>query len=307
MWDTCDLPLGNDGRIYHLDLLPEEVADFIIIVGDPGRARLIARHYFEKDYFEREHRGLVSCTGTVVSGFPHSSGKRATILTSGMGTGSLEIVLGELLALKQFDLQSKTPLETFKPLKIIRVGTSGALRQDTPLGEIIISRFGLGLEVAAQFYQAPARSEVCLRLERYIREQLPSLHFSAYLAESDPTLYAKALRLAHAQGINARGGVTVSNSGFFAPQGRGFPPGQGQYSQLENQLAQIILEERELKVENMEMECSFLLWFAALQGWQALTIAPVIAHRPSGAFLADASLVIQQAAELALETLFYDF
>ena len=146
---AADLPIGSDRRIYHLQLKPEELAPNILLVGDPGRASLIAETFLEKAECEVFNRGLRTITGRA-----KQSGLRVSVVTSGMGTASLEIVLQELVALNEIDFDTRLPKADFEPLHLIRVGTSGGLQPNTKLGTPIISTYSVGMDNTALFYSA---------------------------------------------------------------------------------------------------------------------------------------------------------
>lgn len=148
---SADLPIDDNGCIYHLQLTPEEMAKDIIIVGDPGRAEFIADTYFEHIEVKREHRGLVSVTGRV-----KETGQRVTVITSGMGTASSEVVLNEIIALNEIDFKSRTRKESYEMLNVIRVGTCGNLQAVTPeeLGVPIITVYAVGLDNSGLFINA---------------------------------------------------------------------------------------------------------------------------------------------------------
>ena len=231
-FSDAGLPIDADGRIYHLQLKPEQLAPDILLVGDPGRAEFIGSYLLRDVEVAREHRGLLTVTGTAAA-----TGDRATIVTplrttvatSGMGTPSLEIVLNELVALHEIDFATRTRRREFPPLTVIRVGTSGALQADMPLGAPIVTSYAVGMDNTGLFYEAPCPDATCARLERElesaVRAAMPSAsrfhdRIRPYVSRSDPAV-AQALMQASADlGLRARLGLTVSNSGFFAPQGR---------------------------------------------------------------------------------------
>jgi uridine phosphorylase len=136
---AADLPMREDGEMYHLQLARQNLANDILIVGDPGRATKIAAQFLSETECNVEHRGLRTITGIV----PHSR-QRVSVVTSGMGTPSLEIVLNELMAINEIDPVTRTRRPDVEPLNIIRVGTSGLLREDTALGTSIISNYAVG-------------------------------------------------------------------------------------------------------------------------------------------------------------------
>ena len=163
---ASDLPLDEQGRIYHLQIKPDQLAPDILIVGDPGRAEMIGSTFLHDIEVEHEHRGLVTITGiSAVSGEPATilSPIKTTVTTSGMGTPSLEIILQELVALNEIDFTTRLPKRRFPRLQIIRVGTSGALQASTRLGTLIITSYAIGMDNTGLYYEVPYPDETCLQ------------------------------------------------------------------------------------------------------------------------------------------------
>jgi uridine phosphorylase len=165
-FNDSDLPIFSE-KVYHLDLAPEELAENIIIVGDPERIPFIAEEFFENLEVDRSHRGLRTITGTV-----KETGQRLTLTTSGMGTPSLEIVLNEIVALNEIDFSRRTRKEEFDMLNIIRIGTSGGIQADTDLGTLIITDYAVGLDNTGLYYDAPFADQGCKTLEQRIRDSI---------------------------------------------------------------------------------------------------------------------------------------
>jgi uridine phosphorylase len=293
---AADLPIDDEGRIYHLQLKPGQIARDILVVGDPARADFIGTSYFREVELEHEHRGLVTVTGTAQLTGEHAtiiSPLRATATTSGMGTPSLEIVLNELVALNEIDLETRTRKSGYETLHVVRVGSSGALQTSTTLGTPIITTYAIGLDNTGLFYEVPWPDETCKRLEEELEDLLnrsmgASSRFRGmihpYVARAEPRLVSALLQASDELGIWTKPGLTVSAPGFFAPQGRevarltpsirdvdtimsGFDPG------LDGQ-----------RVENMEMEASFLTHFLGGLGYWAAAICPAIANRSHDTF-----------------------
>ena len=163
----ADLPIDASGRIYHLQITPEQLAPDILLVGDPGRAEFIARTFLHDLEVEQEHRGLVTATGTSCATGDRAtiiSPVRTTVATSGMGTPSLEIVLNELVALNEIDFSTRAQKATFPRLHVIRVGTSGGLQASTRLGTSIITTYAVGMDNTGLFYETPCLDQTCARL-----------------------------------------------------------------------------------------------------------------------------------------------
>ena len=311
-FSDADLPIDTDGRIYHLQLKPEQIAPDILLVGDPGRAEFIGSYLLREVEVAREHRGLITVTGTAeITGGRTTviSPLRTTVTTSGMGTPSLEIVLNELVALHEIDFATRTRRREFPPLTVIRVGTSGALQADMPLGAPIVTSYAVGMDNTGLFYEAPCPDPTCERLERELESAVraampPASRFHGrirpYVSRSDPAV-ARALMQASADlGLRARLGLTVSNSGFFAPQGRDVSRLAPSVPELDRILADFDPSLGGQRIENMEMEASFLCHFLGGLGHRAGVICPAVANRRAETFAHDYLDAVEQATRAAL-------
>ena len=229
---ASDIPIDDEGRIYHLQVKPGQIAPDILLVGDPGRAEVIGSRFLRDIEFEHEHRGLVTITGTSeITGEQATiiSPVRTTVTTSGIGTPSLEIVVSELVALNEIDFETRTRKSDFPRLHIIRVGTSGGLQASTKLGTPIITTYAIGLDNTGLFYEAPYPDEICERLEGVLYQVLnnsmsttPRFYgkIHPYVTHAEPTLVGALLEASKSLGVPTRAGLTVSAPGFFAPEGR---------------------------------------------------------------------------------------
>lgn len=312
---AADLPIDDQGRIYHLQLKPGQIAPDILLVGDPGRAEFIGSTFLRDVEVEHEHRGLVTVTGTSAI-----SGERATIIapvkttvvTSGMGTPSLEIVVNELVALNEIDFETRTRKPDFPRLHILRLGTSGALQASTPLGELIITTYAIGLDNSGLFYEAPYPDEHCRRLENEVDQLLcsamsPGSRFYGrvhpYVSRAEPVMVSALLETARELEAPARLGLTVSGSGFFAPQGRDISRLRPSVHRLNQALAAYRTGIDGQRIENMEMEASFLLHFMGGLGHWAGVICSTIANRQENTFDPNYQQVMERAIRVALQTL----
>lgn len=317
-FSQCDLPIDGAGRIYHLQLRPEELATSIVLVGDPGRAAMIADHYLDTIEVNHEHRGLRVVTGSFC---PEQLGVkekhkplRVSIITSGMGTSSLEIVLQELSILNEVDLKTRTRKDSCSNLHIIRVGTSGGLQADTELGTPIISKYTIGLDNTGLFYNVALNDTRLIELETKVSMALNSAipdgyrfktSISPYVARVAPQVVSALKKAAKTCKVEAKCGVTISNSGFFANQGRDIARIPATVPDIDGVLARLDLELDGLKCENMEMETSFLIHFANGLNYLAGSICPAIANRRLDSFTSDYSDAIKGATEVALLALLY--
>ena len=314
-FSEADLPIDADGRIYHLQLKPDQLAPDILLVGDPGRAEFIGAHFLTDLEVAREHRGLVTATGTAVDTGGRTtivSPARTTVTTSGMGTPSLEIVLNELVALTEIDFATRTRRDRFPRLHVIRVGTSGGLQPSTALGTPIITAYAAGMDNTGLFYEAPAADETCLRLEKELTETIrrampPSSRFlgriNPYVSRAEPAVTDALARAAGELGIPVRTGLTVSNSGFFAPQGRDVSRISPSVPELDRIMAGFDPRLDGQRFENMEMEASFLLHYLGGLGHWGGVICPAIANRRHNTFDHQYLDAMEKAVTVALRAL----
>ena len=263
-----ELVLNGEGAIYHLNLFPGDVAETIMLVGDPGRVKTIAS-FFDTIELEKQNREINTVTGTY-------KGKRLTVISTGMGTDNIEIVVNELDALFNVDLKTRYYKEKLTSLNLIRIGTSGALQSDIPVIEsFIVSEYGLGLDGLAYFYEK-GESTIDTDLTNGF---IQSMNWDNKL----PTPYGiKASDyLLETVGANWRKGITLTAPGFYAPQGREL--------RLKVKDNTIINRAREYKykgseVTNFEMETSALYVISAMLGHKAITVCDIIANRINDEF-----------------------
>jgi uridine phosphorylase len=303
---ASDLPVFNN-RVYHLDLRPGELANNIIIAGDPERVPFIAEEFLEDREVDRSHRGLRTITGT-----SKETGRRVSITTSGMGTPSLEIVLNEIVALNEIDFSTMTRKEKFEPLTIIRVGTSGGLQQDIEPGTLIVTDYAVGLDNTGLFYNSVQRDKDCEELEEKVRKTIEAANpwearfkgkIYPYASRSNPEITAQMEQEANRLGIKCKKGITISNSGFFANQGRDISRVPLTVPDIDGLLASMDTGIPGLRVENMEMEASFLLHFMGSLGYRAGVICAVVANRREDCFADHCEDSIRNAVQIALRTL----
>ena len=293
---AADLPVDEQGRIYHLQIKPEQLAPDILLVGDPGRAEFIGSRFLRDVEVEHEHRGLVTVTGT-----SEITGDRATIITpvrttvttSGMGAPSLEIVVNELVALNEIDFVTRTRKSDYPRLHILRLGTSGALQASTKLGTLIITSYAIGLDNTGLFYEAPYPDQNCERLERELGQVIRSAmstdsrfygKIHPYVSRAAPSMITALLEASEIFGMPTRLGLTVSGSGFFAPQGRDIARVKPSIQETNWIFSDFDVRVGDQQIENMEMEASFLLHFLGGLGHWAGVICPTIANRQENTF-----------------------
>jgi len=309
---ASDLPIDDDGRIYHIQVKPGQIAPDILIVGDPGRAEFIGSRFLRDLEFEHEHRGLVTITGTSeITGEQATiiSPVRTTVATSGIGTPSLEIVVSELVALNEVDFETRTRKSDFPRLHIIRVGTSGALQASTKLGTPIITTYAIGMDNTGLFYEAPYSDEICERLEGELNQVVNNSmstksrfygKIHPYVTRAQPTLVGALLEASTSLGVPVRTGLTVSSPGFSAPQGRDTARVKPSVLELDKIFSEYDPRVDGQRIENMEMEASFLIHFLGGIGYWAGAICPVIANRRQDTFDVHYQEAIKNATKVAL-------
>ena len=310
-----DLPIDDQGRVYHLQIKPEELAQDIILVGDPGRADFIGSTFFKDIEAHHQHRGLITVTGSadgIDQRITMIAPMRSSVVTSGMGTPSLEIIVNELVLLNEVDFSNLTRKTEFPRLHILRLGTSGALQTATPLGTPIITTYAIGLDNTGMYYDVPYPDEHCHRLERDLTQLVENNYrqdarFSGkihpYVSRAHPEMVQSLWNAAQQLDIPVKRGVTVSSCGFFAPQGRDvvrIPPSVPDIDQLFTSFDVGIDGQQ---AENMEMEASFLLHFLGGLGYWSGAICPAIANRRQNTFDSNYQDSIYNTTRVALQAL----
>lgn len=263
-----ELIINGDGSIFHLHVKPEQLADKIILVGDPGRVALVSSH-FDTQECEVESREFKTVTGTY-------NGKRITVTSTGIGCDNIDIVMNEIDALANIDFNTRMEKENIRQLEIVRIGTCGGLQPYTPEGTFVCSAKSIGFDGLLNFYQG--RNAVCdLAMERAL---LNHLGWSGNMCAPAPyVINADSELTERIAGDDMVRGVTVACGGFFGPQGRQLripltDPHQNE--KIEN------FEYQGMKITNFEMESSALAGLSRLMGHKATTVCMVIANRRAG-------------------------
>ena len=258
-----ELIINEDGSAFHLHLRPEQLADRVILVGDPGRVSTVAAHFSEREC-EVSSREFHSITGTY-------QGKRITVLSTGIGCDNIDIVLTELDSLANIDFNTRTEKDEHRTLTIVRIGTCGGLQPFTPTGSFIASVKSIGFDGLLNYYAG--RNEVCdLAMEEAFKQHMDwsPLKGSPYVAVANAELIERI-----AQGDMVRG-YTIACGGFYGPQGRQIRL----KIQDPNQNKKVEAFEYEgLRICNFEMESSAVVGLSALLGHRAMTCCMVIANR----------------------------
>jgi uridine phosphorylase len=257
-----ELILNSDGSIYHLKLKAENIADDIIVVGDPGRVPVISA-YFDRIEFRMSNREIVTHTGYI-------GNKRLTVMSTGMGTDNLDIVINELDAIVNIDLETRIPKTEHKALNIIRLGTSGAMQEDIPVGSYVMSTHGIGLDGLMWFYDA-GKSIVDQDLtENFLKQTAwPDDLPKAYITPGSTQLLKKMEK-------GYMRGITATAPGFFGPQGRVLRLDLA-YPDLNDRISNF--RYKDYRITNFEMETSALYGLSNALGHNAMTVCAIIANR----------------------------
>ncbi|WP_228851500.1 nucleoside phosphorylase [Aegicerativicinus sediminis] len=279
-----ELILNKDGSIYHLNLLPHQISDTIITVGDPQRVSRVSKHFDQIEH-RVEKREFITHTGVY-------KGKRLSVISTGIGTDNIDIVLNELDALANINLKSRLVNEDLKALNIIRVGTSGALQSDIPVDSLVISSHGIGMDGLIHFYGHHGQMDEVLSNHFADTCNIDTLHPMPYAAEVDEKLFK------HFKSKEVLSGMTLTNVGFYGPQGRS----------LRLKLSDESLNERitnfnynGLKVTNFEMETSAIYGLSKLLGHKAISLNAIIANRITGDFSKKAGKTMNRLIEYTLK------
>ena len=281
-----ELIINADGSIFHLHLRPEEIADTIILVGDPGRVEMIAK-YLDHIECRASNREFNSVTGCY-------KGKRMTILSTGIGIGNIDIAMTELDALVNIDFSTRTIKEQLRQLTILRLGTSGALQPDIEVGDIVFARTSLGFDGLLSYYAH--RNEVCdLALEQAFIDhtQWDNIMPRPYFVDANDELW-QLFR------DDTTEGITIAAPGFYAPQGRWVrlkPADEAMNQKIES------FRYCERRITNYEMEGSAIAGLAALMGHRAATMCTIIAQRIAQNANTDYKPFVERMIILALEKL----
>ena len=281
-----ELVLNDDNSVYHLQLHPHQIAKDIIIVGDPGRVKTISDH-FDTIEHNVSNREILTHTGTF-------NNHRITVMSTGMGTDNIDIVLNELDALVNIDLENRTIKSTHTALNIIRIGTSGALQLEIPINSFIVSSYGLGLDGLMNHYEYQETPE-----ETNLKNQFCSQ--TNYLNSFAAPYFVKASdQLFELFSKECQPGITATASGFYGPQGRTLRIPLKE-KELNTKLNEFEFENK--KILNFEMETSALYGLSRALGHNACTVCVVVANRFSNKFSKDYKPAMNKLISLVLHKL----
>jgi uridine phosphorylase len=281
-----ELILNTRGSIYHLDLLPDEIAETIITVGDPRRVPEISK-YFERVEVRQQNREFVTCTGYIGK-------KRLSVISTGIGTDNIDIVMTELDALANIDFTTRLEKKELKKLTLVRIGSSGALQQDIPVDSFVVSEYAIGMDNLMNFYELshPAMEKEML-IAFLNHEQENHIAFIPYIAGCTSSLkYLLAGDFIK--------GITITCPGFYGPQGRKLRATLA-FPQLIEQLSTFSFDGN--RIANFEMETAGIYGMSRLLGHDAISLSTIIVNRIEKKISSDPQKAMDSLIRLTLERL----
>jgi uridine phosphorylase len=277
-----ELILNPDGSIYHLCLKPGELANIVFTVGDPQRVSLVSQH-FDSIELERSNREFVVHTGWMKN-------TRVSVLSTGMGTDNIDIVWNEVDALFNIDFETRLIKNDIEQISWIRLGTSGSIQSQIPVGELVYTKKSLGLEGLMSFYKSePDTSE--LAWQTALESIVPNNKASLFACDEE--LEARVM-------ANFKPGYTATFGGFYAPQGRTLRA-DSKYPNIMDEIA--ALEVQGERITNMEMETAGIYGLAKILGHKAISLNAIIANRATGQFSSDSDAIVDKMIRTALNVL----
>jgi len=283
---NSELILTSDGRVYHINLKPEDLASTVITVGDPDRVTEVSK-YFDEIEFKIQHREFVTHTGRIGK-------KRLTVLSSGIGPDNIDIVMNELDALVNIDLEQRMVKPELTSLNIIRMGTSGSLQGDIPVDSLVASSHGIGLDNVLQYYELTQTDHELALQDAFVNHvQLADSAIKPYAVEGSKDILSWF-------GDDYHKGITVTCPGFYAPQGR-VVRAQLKFPELVNRLSSFVLETN--RITNFEMETSAIFGLGRVLGHHCLAVNTIVANRVHKTFTQDGKKSVENMIQKSLEIL----
>ena len=279
-----ELIITEEGRIYHLDLLPEDIGDNIILVGDQERVPTISK-YFDRIELKRSKREFVTHTGLL-------NNKRVSVISTGIGCDNIDIVINELDALVNIDFEKKVVKKDHQFLNIIRIGTCGALQKEIPVDQFVLSTYGLGFDGLLAFYN-PIYEDDEKALHKAFLQQIP------WPKDANQPYFVRGSKiLSEKIGKGMHHGITATANGFYGPQGRSL--------RLKTKLPDMNkflnrFDYKNQKILNFEMETSALYGLSAMLGHHACTVCAVIGNRFSNTFSKDYKKAVENLVTSVLK------
>jgi len=281
-----ELIITGRGAIYHLDLRPEELADTIIVVGDPDRVKKVSKH-FDKIECQQQHREFITHTGYI-------GNKRLSVMSTGIGPDNIDIAINELDALANIDFETREIKKEFKKLNIIRFGTSGSLQADIPVDSFVASTHGLGLDNLLNFYAYEKTADERDMADAFVEQtKLNTSVTIPYAFKGSETLINKF-------GDSFFKGITVTCPGFYGPQGRILRLGVSSPG-LIDRLTHFNFNNH--RITNFEMETSAIYGLGRLLGHECLSVNAIVANRVVQQFSKDSNAAVERLIKEALGAL----
>ena len=282
--EESELIINGRGAIYHLDVRPEELGDTVITVGDPDRVARVSR-YFDTVEFRNQHREFITHTGFI-------GRKRLSVISTGIGTDNIDIVMNELDALVNIDFNTRTPKKELSALTVIRLGTSGSLQPDIPVDSFVAATHGLGIDNLLNYYKFTNNDEENILLQQFIAHtQLGPSFSQPYIASASGHLLKNFV-------FGFRQGITVTCPGFYGPQGRVLRLGLS-HPRLIDRLTQFSYGSH--RIANFEMETSAIYGLGKLLGYHCLSLNVIVANRVDKTFTKDGLKAVDNLITKALE------
>ncbi|MEK6153751.1 nucleoside phosphorylase [Flavobacteriaceae bacterium 3-367] len=281
-----ELILNPDNSIYHLNLQPEDIADTIITVGDPDRVDMVSR-YFDSIEIKKGKREFITHTG-------HFNGKRLTVISTGIGTDNIDIVMNELDALVNIDFKNRAVKPEASSLDIVRIGTSGALQPDIAVDSFLMSQYAIGFDNLLHFYQSEEVQHPEIQLAFIDHTNWSIFKSIPYVVNCDMGLAKRLLS------DSVRQGFTATNVGFYGPQGRKLRL-ETEDNELNSKLSSF--EHQGIRITNLEMETSGIYGLALLLGHRAVSMNCILANRSTGEFSNKPKKAMRELIQYTLQKL----
>ena len=279
-----ELILNSRGAIYHLDVRPEELAETIIIVGDPERVKKVSKH-FDSIEHQLQHREFITHTGYI-------GNKRLSVLSTGIGPDNIDIALNELDALANIDFNTRLTMPALKKLSIIRFGTSGALQADIPVDSIVASTHGLGFDNLMNYYEYEKSNEENELIASFLHQTKMDINITM------PYVFRGSEILLNKFGDDVYKGITVTAPGFYGPQGRELRL-KSKSRKLIDKLSDFSFNK--YRITNFEMESSAIFGLGKLLGHECLSVNVVVANRVTQQYSKDGNAAVEKMIEIAIE------
>ena len=280
---NSELILNEDCSIYHINLKPEHIADTVILVGDQDRVSEVSK-YFDEILFETQKREFKTCVGVY-------KGKKLTVISTGIGPDNIDIVLNEIDALINIDLETREIKKTLKSIEIVRIGTSGALDANVPVDSFLASEYSVGLDGLSKSYNC--KDVIDQELSKEFIHQT-AINKDAYIIKADKGLFDKI------KSDKVYAGMTATCDGFYGPQGRVLRLELNNPNYIESLHN---FEYKNIRISNFEMETSAIYLLSSLLGHKACSVNAIIANRTLGEFSKDYKKTIDLLIEYVLEKL----